>query len=368
MVEDIGFRFLGAGNFPDHRTISDFRKIHHNELADLFQQVLTLCDVAGLVKMGTVAIDGSKIKANASIDKNFTLETLKKKEKYYTKKAKKILKEGIKVDEEEDRIFGPDNTGSSMPQEALKRIKKAKKQLEKKKEEVLAEYKHKIKERKKQEKRTGKGMRGRKPAQPEEQMKGEKNPVANTTDPDSRIMKTRKGFIQGYNPQIAVDADTHIILSASLTQNHNDRNQLSPVIEETIRNTGRIPDNVTADAGYDNEEQINRFKDIIELYIPTQKGYKQRRLMREQSPPRGRIPNNFTDRQRRERKLLTKKGREVYSKRGSSVEPVFGNIKYGRGLDKLLLRGKKKGHSEWKMYCMGHNILKLWRKMVEKAK
>jgi len=190
-----------------------------------------------------------------------------------------------------------------------------------------------------------------------------KSPTANTTDPDSRKMKTRRGFIQGYNPQIVVDADTQIILATDLTQDHNDRQQLAPMIEQTIKNTGMTPKYVTADAGYDNDEQIDQFKDI-DMYVPTQKDWKQRKAMREQSPPRGRIPNNLSKRGRRERKLLTAKGKKIYKKRGSTVEPVIGQIKFGRGLDRLLMRGNEKGSSEWKMYCTGHNLIKLWKKRI----
>jgi hypothetical protein len=174
-------------------------------------------------------------------------------------------------------------------------------------------------------------------------------------------MKTRKGFIQGYNPQISVDSDTQIILAADLTQDHNDIQQLSPMLKQTIENTGKIPKNATADAGYDNDDQIDEFKEKIEIYIPTQKDWKQRKAMRELPPPRGRIPNDLSKRERRERKLLTKEGKRIYKKRGSSVEPVIGQITSARGLSRLLLRGKEKGNSEFKMYCIGHNLLKLWR-------
>ena len=134
MHDDMGLRYLGAGNFPDFRTISDFRKIHHKRLAELFLQVLELCKQAGLVKMGTVSIDGTKMKANASKDKNYTLETLEKKEqKELERIARKIIEDGIKVDEEEDRIFGPDNNGYGMPEDAIERIREAKKILEEKK-------------------------------------------------------------------------------------------------------------------------------------------------------------------------------------------------------------------------------------------
>ena len=135
LYDDLGFRFLGAGNFPDFRTICTFRMIHHEALANLFLQVLKMCNQAGLVKMGTVAIDGTKEKANASMDKNYTLETLKKKEEkltqdYLRELARRIIEDGIKVDEEEDRIFGPDNKGYGVPKDALERMRKAKKELE----------------------------------------------------------------------------------------------------------------------------------------------------------------------------------------------------------------------------------------------
>jgi len=367
MHDDIGLRFLGAGNFPDFRTISDFRKIHHERLGELFLQVLELCKQAGLVKMGTVAIDGTKMKANASKQKNYTLETLERKEKEELEKiARKIIEDGIKVDEEEDKEFGPDNNGYGMPEDALERIKKAKEELEEKRRKEIDEYERKQEERKRKEEETGKKIRGRKPIDPNQtqfdsKTGKKKEPKANTTDPDSRLMKTRNGFIQGYNAQASVDADTHIILAAEVTQDCNDKKQLKPMLEKTRKNTDKYPDHVTADAGFDNEEQISQYRDLVDLYIATQKDWKQRKAMRDQSPPRGRIPKDLSNRERMERKLLTKKGRKIYKKRGSSVETVFGVIKSALGLDKFLLRGKSKCDSEWKMYGMAHNILKLWR-------
>ena len=316
--------------------------------------------------MKTTATDGVKIKANASIDKNHTEETIDKKMEKYKKIAREIIEEGIRIDEEEDRVLGRDNSGWRMPKDALERFRRAKAELEQKKQEELEEYKGKLEVRRQKEEETGKKLRGRKPKHPKtKKRKSEtgkvKKPVANITDPESRLMKTRRGFIQGYNGQITVDADTQIIVATDLVQDQNDIQQLVPMLDQAIENTGKTPENATADAGYDNEEQIMKFQDKINIYIPTQKDWKQRKAMREQPPPRGRIPKNLSSRGRRERRLLTKKGKEIYKKRGSSVEPVIGQIKSGRGLGKLLLRGKKKGRSEWKMYCMGHNLLKLWR-------
>ena len=367
MYDDMGLRYMGAGNFPDFRTISDFRRIHHDNLAGLFLQVLELCKQAGLVKMGTVAIDGTKMKASASKDKNFTLETLKKKEREELERiARKIIEDGIKVDEEEDRIFGPDNKGYGMPEDAIERIRKAKRELEEKRRKELDDYEKNQEERRKKEEETGKKLRGRKPKHPNQmeldyQSGKKKRPTANTTDPDSRLMKTRNGYIQGYNAQASVDADTHIILAAEITQDCNDKHQLEPMLNKTMKNTGEVPKHGTFDAGYDNEDQISKFRDIIDLYIPTHKDWKQRKAMREQPPPRGRIPNNMSNRERMERKLLTKKGKKIYKKRCCSVEAVFGNIKSAMGLDKFLLRGTEKCDSEWKMYCTAFNLLKLWR-------
>ncbi|MCK5344790.1 MAG: transposase, partial [Candidatus Heimdallarchaeota archaeon] len=236
----------------------------------------------------------------------------------------------------------------------------------------LEEFERKLEERERKEIELGRKLRGRKPLHPDNKKQKsqdgkQKKEVANTTDPDSRIMKTRRGFIQGYNPQLSVDSDTQIILAADLTQDHNDTQQLSPMLKQIIENTGKIPKHATADAGYDNEDQIDEFRERIDIYIPTQKDWKQRKAMREQPPPRGRIPNDLSKRERRERKLLTKKGKKIYKKRGSSVEPVIGQITSARGLSKLLLRGKEKGNSELKMYCIGHNLLKLWRHSMKVA-
>ena len=369
MVEDIPFRYLGAGNFPDHRTISDFRKIHHKALSELFDQVLSLCQIAGLVEAKTVAIDGMKIKANASMDKNRTMKKLTELERQLIKEiARKTIEDGIKVDEEEDRKYGKDNSGWKMPEDALERVKRAKKQLDEMQKKEQEQYQKQIDERRKKEAETGMKLRGRKPLSPDKKKDAkEKKPVANTTDPDSRIMKTRRGFTQGYSGQLAVDADSQIIVATELTQDQNDLKQFTPMVDQVIENIGKVPENILADAGYDNSTQIEPYNDRCNVLVPTQKDWKQRKAMREQPSPRGRIPKRLSERERRERKLLTKKGKALYKKRGSSVEPVNGQINSARGLNKLLLRGFEKAKSEWKMYSTGHNLLKLWRHMMNMA-
>ena len=365
LQEDIAFRYLASGNFPDFRTISDFRKIHLKSLEELFAHVLDLCSEAGLVKLGTVALDGTKLKANASIDRNYNHRKLTEKEEHLQKIAHELFEKAGQTDDEEDRIYGKDQRGDELPDgfrtktEQLERIRKAKTILEQRQQEKKNKYDRKKQERTETEKKTGKRLRGRK------LKKVEQNPqdstVANTTDPDSRVMKTRTGYIQGYNGQIAVDTSSQVIVTADLVSDQNDKQQLQPMMQKIQENIGRLPQRATMDAGYDNEEQIRPFWDKVDLYIPTQKDWKQRKAMKETPPPKGRIPTKLSLRERMKRKLLTKKGKAIYKKRGSSVEPVNGQIKDSRGFDRLSLRGLQKGKSEWKFICTTHNILKLWR-------
>jgi len=365
LYEDVAFRVLAAGNFPDFRTISDFRKIHLKSLEELFAHVLSLCSEAGLVKLGTVALDGTKLKANASIDRNYNHRKLTEKEEHLQKIAHELFEKAGQTDDEEDRIYGKDQRGDELPDgfrtktEQLERIRKAKTILEQRQQEKKNKYDRKKQERTETEKKTGKQLRGRK------LKKVEQNPqdsaVANTTDPDSRVMKTRTGYIQGYNGQIAVDTSSQVIVAADLVSDQNDKQQLQPMMQKIQENTGRLPQRATMDTGYDNEEQIRPFWDKVDLYIPTQKDWKQRKAMKETPPPKGRIPTKLPLRERMKRKLLTKKGKAIYKKRGSSVEPVNGQIKDSRGFDRLSLRGLSKGKSEWKFICTTHNILKLWR-------
>lgn len=369
LYEDIAFRYLAAGNFPDFRTISDFRKIHINILEDLFVQVLLLCDTAGLVKLGTVSLDGTKVKANASLQKTKTYQTLCEEEKQLKKMVRDLLRQAEEVDQEEDRLFGEDKRGDELPpgfqkkNERLKRIREAKKQLEKKQRQHYEEYQKHQKEREQKEKATGKKLRGRKlhpvSKKPVEKLK------ANTTDPDSRVMKTRQGFVQGYNGQAMVDVEHQIIVAGDLVQDENDKHQQLPMIEKIKRYIGRIPEKLTMDAGYWDEQRLKQLDKDIDLYVATEKDWKEREKLRNRPPPRGRIPKNMSYKDRMERKLLTIKGREIYQKRGSSVEPVFGQIK-NRGLGQLLLKGLEKSRGEWMLICLSHNLLKLWKAKTTK--
>lgn len=360
LYEDVAFRYLSANNFPDFRTINTFRQRHLEVLEDLFLQVLKLCEEAGLVKLGTVSLDGSKVKGNASLSKSKKYKTLCKREEELRKRVRELLEEAERTDEEEDELYG-EQRGDELPEgfrskkEQLERIKEAKRQLEEEYEQEQKEYREKLEERREQEEQTGKKLRGRKPKEPQEL--SDRNEKRNSTDPDSRVMKTRNGFVQGYNAQIVVDADTQVIVATDLVQDENDKRQQSMLyrVEENLRK----PDKAALDAGYWDEERLKKIEESgIELYVATESGKELREKMNGKAP-RGRIPKNATYKERMERKLLTKKGKEIYKKRSQSVEPVIGQIK--NRIHNLLLRGLKKAKHEWTLISISHNILKLWR-------
>ena len=364
LYEDIAFRYLAAGNFPDFRTISDFRKNHIDTLEDLFVQVLLLCDAAGLVKLGIVSLDGMKVGANASLQKTKRYKTLCKEEEQFRKKVRELLLKAEQIDQEQDQLYGEDKRGDELPEgfrnkkERLKRIREAKEQLERKQKQRYENYKKNQIEREGKEKTKGKKLRGRKlhpvSMEPNEKLK------ANITDPDSRIMKTQKGYIQGCNGQAMVDVDSQIIVAGDLVQDENDKHQQIPMLEKLKQYLGRIPDKMTMDAGYWDEQRLKQLDNEIDLYVATTKSWKEQKKIRDLPSPRGRIPKNLSYKERMERKLLTKKGKETYKKRGSSVEPVFGQIQ-NRGLGQLSLRGLTKGKGEWLLMCLSHNLLKLWK-------
>src|SRR3990172_6843084 len=304
---DISYRVISANTAPDHSTICRFRQENEEKVTGLFVEVLKLCAKAGLVKVGGVSLDGTKIKANASLSSNREYEHIKEE-------VKNMLSE--------------------------------------------AEEKRKKK-------------RGRKPKAPKAEP--EKETKANTTDPDSRIMKTRSGYVQGYNAQAAV-TEEQIIIAAELTQEANDVKQLHPMIEKAQESLKAIGKNnerqrikaLTADAGYFSEGNISKATEKTpELYIAVSKDWKQRKTIGENSAPRGRIPKDMDTSERMERKLITKRGKAIYKKRGQTVEPVFGQIKAIRNSDRFMRRGEEACASEWKLLCATHNLLKLWRRSVQ---
>jgi transposase len=341
--EDVGFRVLSAGNEPDFRTLADFRKRHIDAIENLFLQVLKLCQEAGLVKLGHVAIDGTKIRANASKHKAMSYSRMVEEEKRLREKIRQLLAESDAIDAEEDALHGRDRRGDELPSELadrqsrLRKIQEAKRALEEAAEAAAEAAGSKATEPKDKDQR-------------------------NFTDPESRIMPSpEKGtFIQAYNGQLAVDAEHQVIVGAELTQASNDKQQLIPMLEATIDNCGEIPTACSADAGYFADEAIQAIEACgIEAYVAPDRI--SHREWREAQSPRGRIPQNASTADRMRRKLHTKRGRAEYDKRKVTVEPVCGQLKIVQGLRQFLLRGVRKCRGEFLLACTAHNALKLYR-------
>lgn len=357
LVEDVAFRVLAANNTPDFRTISDFRKRHLRHLSSLFDQVLGLCVEARLVKLGHVAIDGSKLRANASKHKAMSYGRMKDEEERLRKEVERWFDEAERIDREEDELYGKDNSGYQLPEGLrtrkgrLKAIREAKKRLE---ERARERDKEAIEKQKRGEKTRHKRELG-KPKDSEQE---------NFTDPESRIMKGRDGgFVQAYNAQAAVDGEAQVIVAAEVTNVSPDQRHLAPMVAKVKRNTGRAPKVVTADAGYWSEEAVREVggAGVAEVYVAVRRD---RHSRRPEPPPRGRIPRSLSPKERMARKLRTKKGREAYARRKAIVEPVFGQIKAARGIRSFLLRGLEKVRGEWSLICAAHNLLKLYRAQI----
>lgn len=370
--QNISYRVIAANQLPDHSTIARFRQENLKEIDGLFTEVLTICANAGLVKVGLVSLDGSKIKANASLDANLTRETI-------NKKVKEMLKEAEETDRREDEEEAKtksdkEKSAKATREERIERFKKSMAELKKREEEKKAEEERKIAERKaleEAEKEKGKEVRGRKPLLREETK--EKEIKINTTDPESRIMKTRKGFIQGYNAQAVVNEE-QIIIAAEVTQEENDWSQLHPMIEKAKENLAKAGvekkiKKLTADAGYGSEDNLSKeSENTPEFFIAVKKDHEMRKSMYEDNCPRGRSPSDLTYREKMSRKLLTKRGKAIYKKRGQTIEPVFGQIKNRQREEGFMQRGSEKCDSEWKIISLCHNLLKVWRKKMNDMK
>ena len=364
LERDVGFRVVAANQQPDFRTICRFRSEHEKALERLFVQVLCLCREAGLVKLGMVALDGAKVAANAALEANRRYDAIEEE-------VRGMLAEAKKVDTEEDALFGPEQRGDELPEglgrrtERLKRLQEAKSRLEKEAEVAAKAVREHLEERQMEEAASGKKKRGRKPKvvepAPVEEAK------ANTTDPDSRIMKARQGYVQGYNVQAIVSRD-QIIVATGVTQEANDVQQLKPMLEtleHTLEAAGieERPRTALADAGYWSEANVTACSrpEGPELLIATTKDWKQRKALRERGCPRGRIPKDLSPRERMERRLLTQRGRRMYRLRSITVEPVLGQVKDGQGCRRFMRRGLHATQSEWSLIGTTHNLLKLWR-------
>ncbi|HLQ34947.1 MAG TPA: IS1182 family transposase [Chloroflexota bacterium] len=326
-------RYLTADQQPDHKTISEFRRRHLKALNELFGQVLQVCQKAGLVKLGHVALDGTKIKANASRHKAMSYGRMKEREAEYEKVVQGWLEQAEAIDQAEDEEFGKDRRGDELPEELqraesrLRKLREAKAELEKEAQEQGREA----------------------PADKEQR---------NFSDPESRIMVSgEKAFVQAYNCQLAVD-DTphHIVLAAEVGNQASDNPQLLPMLITTALNAGEVPDKISADAGYSRETNLILLDKLgIDAYIAVDKDQHNR----QEASPRGRIPKSAGPRERMRRKTRTKKGRAVYKRRKHVAEPPFGFIKQGLGFRQFLLRGLEKVSGEWKLVTLAYNLRRL---------
>jgi transposase len=370
--EDVAFRYLSGDQHPDHATIAEFRKRHLDALSGLFTQALLLCSEAGLVKLGHVAIDGTKIKANASKHKAMSYKRMNETEARLKQEIDALLAAAKKTDAEEDAQHGKDRHGDELPVELqrresrLQKIAEAKAALEQEAKEKAAqeraEREQKLAKREEEERRTGKKKRGRKPEAPHpEQAKPDDTAQRNFTDPDSRIMPdgANKGsFVQGYNAQIAVDSASQVIVAAEVTQETNDKMQLIPMIAQMVTNLEQIPEKVSADTGYFSEANVTSesVKDV-DLYVATGRDKHGVAVETIGDPP----SPDASPKEAMCHKLRTAAGRAVYKMRKAIVEPVFGQIKEQRGFRRFSLRGKQNVRREWRLLCAVSNLLKLFR-------
>ncbi|WP_422334563.1 IS1182 family transposase [Rhodococcus sp. (in: high G+C Gram-positive bacteria)] len=360
----VPFRWLAAGAAPDYRAIARFRTRHLSALGHLFVQALALCQAAGMVRLGRVALDGTKVRANASKRKAMSYARMSEKEKVLADEVSALLAEADRIDRAEDAKFGRDKRGDELPEELRRRetrlatIREAKAALE-------AEARQAARERAETKARdrgddddtaAGAGAAAAEKATPKPKAQ------RNFTDPDSKIMLTGDGaFGQCYNAQAVVDEDHQVIVATDVNTNAADVGNLMPMTEQAAANTGQVPEQVLADAGYCSADNLDRAAEFAdehgtEFYVATGR-------RRRDDPPavasRGRIPKSANGKQRMARKLATRKGSKVYARRKAIVEPVFGQMSTLQNAKHLLLRGLDQARGEWLLLAACHNLRKL---------
>lgn len=379
---NLAFLAIVGRDRPDFRTVSDFRKIHLDSLADLFVQVLQIAGMAGLVKLGNVAIDGSKFKANASRHQAMSYGYLQKEVARLREEIVALLGRAEKADAEQDAALGS-RRGDELPEELKRRedrlavIEKAMKRLEQEACEKADTERERRAAADAQREAKGEKRRGRepKPISDEPASKAQ----TNFTDPEAKIMKNGKAFDYCFNAQAAVDEEHQIIVSAEVTNQGNDKQQAVPLAKVTMQNIEAagidvpkqddVPDNTpdapakkipaTLDAGYFSEGNVRELEDLgFDPHIATGRQKHNTPLPAETSGP---PPESATAKERMTHKLRTQEGRACYAKRKHIVEPVFGQIKHARGFRQFLLRGLNNVSGEWKLICLTHNLLKIWR-------
>ena len=404
--EDVAFRVLAGGTHPHFTTINEFRKQHLEALRGLFLQVLKLCQAAGLVKLGHVALDGTKVQANASKHKAMSYERMLKSELQLVEEIKALLKRATDMDAGEDERFGKGQQEEDLPAELQRResrlatIREAKARLEAEAAQARARALRQQAARAEERSKTSPDVTDRKRAatlatkraaqarelapdsddddldppatgnglpkhQPNVTTDGKPHAKAqmNFTDADSRIMERGGVFLQGYNCQAAVDEGHQIIVAQAVSNLGSDNGNLLPMLEQVRGNCGRASSTTTADAGYWRPDISAECKRLgTDEYISTTRskhGQHDARAHSEES-----VDGGDTPLQAMRAKLETERGRGIYARRKAVVEPVFGQIKEARGFRRFLLRGLDSVQGEWALVCTGHNLLKLWRSHV----
>ena len=367
----VAFRWLAAQQAPDFRSIGRFRERHLAALANVFLQALELCRAAGLVSLGHVALDGTKVRANASRHKAMSYSRLSAKQKVLADEISDLMAEAKTVDAAEDARFGPGRRGDELPAELANRARRA---------EAMQTARASIEAEAADKARREAEARARDRGDDDEDVSGkgeaaalaaEPKPTAqrNFTDPDARIMKTADGsYHYCYNGQAVVDADHQVIVATKLNNIPTDIRQLIPMVEHTTTSLGRMPAKWSADAGYASAANLEHTGNLegtedTGFFISTRR-IKHGRPIAES--PRGRIPKDATPTERMARKLKTKKGRAVYARRKAIVEPVFGQISTRQGKH-VLLRGLQKASREWELMAGCHNLLKLFSHRTQTA-
>jgi transposase len=358
-VEDVAFRVIAANRAPDHTTIARFRKRHAERLAELFVQVLALCAKAGMVRVGTVAVDGTKLAANAGISANRTYEKIRQE-------VERMLAEADAVDAAEDQRFG-DARGDELPAELTdpvtrrERLERAQRELEGEQAARVAEHEAMLARRAEHRERTGRNPKGRPPGdgpgpQPPADAK------RNITDRDSRIMRERGAHVQAYNAQALV-GEGRVIIAADVTTSPNDSNQLLPMLKAARQNLEQVGHDekikcVLADGGYWNHDDIATARQRAVVVIPTSDPHNTQRKQRPRQGPEADRINKI---------LATGAGKRLYRRRAELVEPVFAHTKHTRRITRFSRRGQTAVRAEWRLIATTHNLLKLFRYQPQTA-
>lgn len=359
LVENIAFRVVASNQTPGHWALNRFRTAHSQALGNLLVQTVTLAAGLGLVKLGNVAIDGTKIKANASKHKAMSYGRMDAAEQRLKAEIDAYLEACDRQDEDDDITYGPDDDGMSLPEELRgtqarrNKIAAAKRELEQRAKQRRAKEQHKRRQAAEQEGRCYRPRKKVEDATPDD------SDQINFVDGESRIMKSGTGeVVQGYNAQAAIDTSSHIVLAASVSNQAADHEHFKSLTTQTVATTGTTPKRFTADAGYYSRTNIEHAQALgCEALIPPDRV--RRRQWRAQRSPKGRIPKHLSHKDRMRRRLASKEGKRLYQQRQGSIEPLFGNTKHNRGLQRFLHRGLNLNHHLFRFDMAVHNVLKI---------